>query len=219
MGVSGKRQKRARHVRPGPVGAEEAQARTEFIIKIATEEFLTKGFEGATLSSIARQCRISKSTLYSVFESKEALLGHVAMASIDNFSYDLKQALDSRRPLRDVIRNVVVLMSDAQRDKSSRDLLRLIVTERERFPSVGSLTMRRTFELLRPLAEYLKSVSTDSHLSTEAALRYAYHLMSMAIGGFGTLFSPPERLYGDVEAWIDSVTRAFLDKFPLAADA
>ena len=209
-----KRLTRAGRVRPGPVDAAAVRKRTEFIIKVATEEFLSQGYEGTTLASIANRCRISKSTVYDVFGSKEALFGHVAIASIADFSYDIQQALGGSRPFEDAIRDVVRLMVDTMRFKS-RNLSRLVVCECERFPSVGRLTLKRTRELLRPLAQYLKDTSNDKRLTIEQASQFAFHLLSMAIGGFACLIVEADKVYGDTDAWVDSVVQVFVKSFPL----
>src|SRR5882762_10129183 len=93
--------RRGSRVRPGPVSAAEAGQRTKFIVKVAEEEFLEKGFEGVTLAAIARRCRISKTTLYGLFDSKEALFKHIVTANVENFTYDIHNVLDPHRPFEE----------------------------------------------------------------------------------------------------------------------
>jgi AcrR family transcriptional regulator len=163
MGLKSK--KAARRVRPGPVSALEASRRDRLIIKVATAEFLAKGYEGATIDAIALKCRISKTTIYSLFGNKEALFSHIATASISRYRYTLEHALDPARPFKEVIRNVVELMVEATHVKSANEILRLAVAERERFPSIGRMMLDHSFELVRPLGAYLASVARKGSLA------------------------------------------------------
>lgn len=209
--------RRENRIRPGPVSAAEADERKKFIIRTATEEFLSKGFEGVTLAEIAGRCRISKTTLYGLFESKEALFSHVAIASIENFRYDIEKALDLKRPFRHVIHDVVELMVETSRVGEGNNLLRLVVAEGKRIPALGRLVMQRTYELLSPLGIYLQAVSGKRRLTSDEALQAAYHLMSMSVGGFGYLLVKPDALFGDSAAWVKSVVQLFIDRFPEGA--
>jgi len=206
--------RRETRIRPGPVSAAEADERSRTIIRTATEEFLSKGFEGVTLAEIAGRCRISKTTLYALFESKEALFSHVAIASIENFRYDIQKALDVKRPFKDVIQDVVELMVETSRMAECNSLLRLVVSEGKRFPAIGRLVMHRTYELLGPLGSYLQTVSGKRKLTSDEALQAAYHLMSMSVGGFGYLLVKPDTLYGDAAVWIKSIVQLFIERFP-----
>lgn len=207
--------KRENRVRPGPVSAAEAARRTQLILAVATEEFLANGFEGATLAAIASRCRISKTTLYSLFESKEALFMHVTAAAIGTFSYDIQRLLDVQRPFEDVIHDVVELMVETSRAGPAPSLLRLIVAKGDHFTSLGQYTLDRTFELLGPLATYLQSVSGKKGFTSKEALQAAYNLMSMAVGGYGFLIVKPDLLYDDKKGWIKSVVQLFVAGFPV----
>lgn len=48
--------------------------RMDLIIQVALDEFLTKGYEGASMEGIARKARISKGGLYHHFRSKDEIL-------------------------------------------------------------------------------------------------------------------------------------------------
>jgi AcrR family transcriptional regulator len=211
--------RRSGRVRPGPVSAAEAVERRELIIKVAGEEFLDKGFEGATLAAIASRCRISRTTLYELFESKEALFMHVSAANVTNFTYDIQKALDLQRPFEAVIKDVVELMVETSSKGPGGAMLRLVIAERDRFPTLGRLTHERGLEIMQPLAAYLKAVSGKDGLTTEEASHFAYHLTSMAVGGFGFLLVKPSLVYQDTSAWIKSVTQLFIAGFPAAGTA
>lgn len=202
-------------VRPGPISAAAADERAKLIVKVANEEFLGKGFKGATLSSIAARCRISKTTLYGLFASKEALFMYVCAANVEGFTYNIQHELDPTRPFEQVIERVVSLMVHTCRTSLAGKMLRLVVAENDRFPQLGRLTYARTLKLLRPLADYLKDASGGT-LTGKDAMYAAFHLTSMAVGGYGYLLVKPATLFGDSPTWVKSVTRVFVASFPVA---
>ncbi|KIZ47500.1 MULTISPECIES: TetR/AcrR family transcriptional regulator [Rhodopseudomonas] len=55
-------------------GIDAAAGRREAIMAAAFEVFVEKGFEAATTSEIVRRAKISKRTLYEIFDSKQAIL-------------------------------------------------------------------------------------------------------------------------------------------------
>jgi AcrR family transcriptional regulator len=212
-----KKMKRERRVRPGPVSASEAQAREQFIVSVATKEFLDKGYEGASLTDISSKCRISKTTLYRLFRSKEELFSHIAAASISLHRYNLDHALDAQRSFREIIRHVVELIVDETVvATSANSILKLAISERTRFPSIGRRMLDHFFELARPLGRYLKSVAQEGVLTEHSAQLLAYHLMNMACGGFGPLLVSPAVLYGDRSEWVRFTVNLFATGFPLS---
>lgn len=94
-------------------------------------------------------------------------------------------------------------------------MLRLVVAENKRFPQLGREIYARTLDLLKPLADYLKAMSGGA-LNGKDASYAAYHLTSMAVGGYGYLLVKPATLFGDSATWTRSVTRLFLAGFPVA---
>jgi len=207
---------RTRRIRPGRISPKEAKERQALILKVATEEYLAKGFQRANLTAIAKRCRVSKMTIYRLFDSKEKLFFHIAVAGVSRFTYDLLEALRADRPFKDVIRALVELMVESTSDAPTNALLRLAVSERERFPSIGRMVLKQSLKLIRPLSAYLLSSPRKPKLTEAQALRLAYHLMSMATGAFGCLMVDPAELFGNRTAWIDSVTRIFVEPFPVA---
>jgi hypothetical protein len=73
--------------------------------------------------------------------------------------------------------------------------------------------LKQSFVLLLPLAGYLESHADGRRLTEREARRFAFHLMSMAIGGIGGLVVDPGTVVADRVAWADSVTAMFVGYF------
>src|SRR5882757_1085221 len=144
--------------RPGRVNLTEAAERDRLIVAVATEEFVTKGFEKATIDVIAERCRVSRTTIYTIFGSKEGLFSHICTQSTAQQSYQMEDALSSNRSFRDAIRSAVeIMLQTTEIQKGS--LLLLAVDVRHRFPSVGRMMLDHALTLARPLSVYLKQKS------------------------------------------------------------
>lgn len=91
-------QTRHRNARPGEIGGRER------LLQAAASAFAENGFQGASIAAIARQARVSKSTVFHHFATKEALYGTVISQAAADFGRRLDQLLDHRQPPGDVLR-------------------------------------------------------------------------------------------------------------------
>jgi AcrR family transcriptional regulator len=211
-GVAGKaKPSRTHRVRRGPVSPAQAAARRDLMIRVATEEFLAKGFEGANLAHIAKRSRVSKMTIYDIFPSKESLFREILANIIARFRFDLDHVLHTDRPFDVVIRDVLELLAASSRDQSVSAVLGLAIAERNRFRVIGRMLLDQTYDLLKPLAEYLKANGSKS-MGEEVAMEMAFLLMIMAYRGHAFLLVDMSIHYN--KRWIDSAAQIFLDGFP-----
>ena len=58
----------------------------EFILEVALEVFLERGFQGATIEGVAERARVSKGTVYARFSGKDALFRKVMEHRIETWS-------------------------------------------------------------------------------------------------------------------------------------
>jgi AcrR family transcriptional regulator len=197
------------------VSDSEARERDHLIVKIATEEFLEKGYERATLATIASRCRISKTTIYRLFKDKEALFRHIAAEAMAKRQYDMERLLNTDGGFATVIRRLVSALYDTTDLVSEIAILRLAAAERDRFPTIAKMMMDHTLVVIRPLAKYLQSVAQDPGLSDEQAMMWAFHLMNIAIGGYASLLAPLKPIFRS-DQWVDTATALFMSGFPVA---
>jgi AcrR family transcriptional regulator len=212
------RERSERRVRRGPISQSEVDERNALIAQVATEEFLAKGFRGASMSEIARRARVGKATLYGLFRSKEDLFRHVTANSLPDFRRQLSSALDPEAPFESVIRTVVALFMASRRDRKAMAMLRLAVAERDSFPSLADIAHQSNVDLVRPFAKYLEAKAIPAELDERASQWRAYQLMSMAVGGYSSMLFRDDALLPEKE-WTESVVEMFIPSFPLRANA
>jgi AcrR family transcriptional regulator len=86
----------------GEPGRERDKRRR--ILAAAQEVFAEQGFDAARMEEVARRARVGKGTLYNYYESKEDLLIHAVIASMEDVRERIATAVDPSpdEPIRSV---------------------------------------------------------------------------------------------------------------------
>jgi AcrR family transcriptional regulator len=80
--------------RPGPVSSAEAEARHQRILTAARALFVLHGLAGTTLDAIAREARVTKRTIYLLYQNKEGLFVAVLSSCVDAIASAVRQTPD-----------------------------------------------------------------------------------------------------------------------------
>lgn len=117
------------------------QARkTEQILDAARAVFLKIGFGAATVDAIATEAGVSKATLYTRFDSKEALFA--AVIERECRACSKRMTLAEEAPANDfqsALRRVAETILDIFAEPQNLAILRLVLAEIPRFPELGKL--------------------------------------------------------------------------------
>jgi len=70
----------------------EKERRQREILDAAREVFFGKGIHRATVDDVAERAQLSKGAIYLYFESKESLLAHLLLESLQSLLHDLESA-------------------------------------------------------------------------------------------------------------------------------
>lgn len=114
----------------------------------------SRGLRSLSLSDIAKECGISKSTLYSHFESKEDLIERLYLFlrekakernNIPPVDYN---ALFKDRTLKEILRNVTSSYSSMVQDKDLNAFYRVVLSEKSFSPIAASIYTEETNTML-----------------------------------------------------------------------
>ena len=141
-----KKQKPARSGSPSlkslPSRAIRAAERREAIIAAALDEFIARGFTATRLDDVARRAGVAKGTIYLHFKDKESMFEELIRTAL----VPLIGRLHAPQPIGGSVRDAVEGFARAfiQEVASTRrgDIVRLIVAEGPRFPSVADFYYR-----------------------------------------------------------------------------
>jgi AcrR family transcriptional regulator len=122
--------------------AARALERRQAIIEAAMDEFIARGYAATRLDDVARRAGVAKGTIYLHFEDKEALFQELVRSAL----VPLIGRLAAPPPAGGSVRAALERFAEtfAQEVVSTRrgDIVRLIVSEGARFPSVADFYYR-----------------------------------------------------------------------------
>ncbi|UMM09278.1 TetR/AcrR family transcriptional regulator [Gluconobacter frateurii] len=147
----------------------QLRAKREQILQGAEKVFLASGYEGASMSQIAREAGVSKGTLYNHFDGKASLFSaffeersKTKLAPIEAISREEGQ--DVHTVLRRLAETAIKMMLNP----TSMDLYRIIVGEAGKFPNLADAFWQHGFgRTLHNLSDWLRRRSDAGELVIE----------------------------------------------------
>ncbi len=133
--------------------------KAEQILTGATQIFLQRGYERASMDKVAKASGVSKQTLYSHFADKEALF----VALVDKMSRRRLEEAFGSAPLKGEPKAVLsqlarTTLTQLSADEDYHDFVRLMIAESKRFPGlVEKFMLNVTRPSLLKLTEFLSS--------------------------------------------------------------
>src|SRR5882672_1649475 len=122
--------------------AERAAERRQAIIDAALDEFIARGFTATRLDDIAKRAGVAKGTIYLHFKDKESMFEELIRTAI----VPLVGRMQAPPPIGGSVRDAVEAFARTfiQEVASTRrgDIVRLIVAEGPRFPSIADFYYR-----------------------------------------------------------------------------
>jgi AcrR family transcriptional regulator len=161
---------------PASIRGQERQAR---ILKAATELFLKEGYGETSIDAIVDRSGGSKATLYSYFPTKGALFRAVVDAVVSNRDEpELEPSDDIRKALTAFAEQRMRVVFS----KRHRELLGLIIAERDRFPDIARLYYERGPQRSHDLlVEYMQALNKRNLLDISSADESAEFFIGMLL--------------------------------------
>ncbi|MCY0875749.1 MAG: TetR/AcrR family transcriptional regulator [Firmicutes bacterium] len=95
--------------RPGRPRASDLSIPTaERILRVAASSFLQLGYDGVSLESVAKECQVTKATVYYYFSSKAHLFTSAMLQMMEDARIATKRILEMPLPLYDRLRKVAI---------------------------------------------------------------------------------------------------------------
>jgi len=179
--------------RSGPVPAETARAangsraqrsaaRREAILAAALDEFSAQGFAAARLDDVARRAGVAKGTIYLHFRDKEALFQELIGSELEPFVDTLEAALAADIPARAMADQIVELFVTQVYGTQRKDVIRLIVTEGPRFPTLAEFYYRHVLaRVMAAMREWMRRAAARGELASDAFIRFPQLMGAPAI--------------------------------------
>ncbi|MCK1406349.1 TetR/AcrR family transcriptional regulator [Bradyrhizobium sp. 76] len=133
---------RASDAAPASSRATRAAERRAAIVEAAMEEFIARGFAATRLDDIAKRAGVAKGTIYLHFKDKESMFEELVRTVIVPVVTRLTALPPPAGSVRDLVETFASNFLKEVIGTRRGDLVRLIVAEGPRFPSVADFYYR-----------------------------------------------------------------------------
>ncbi len=166
------------------VGRPKSEEKRQSILEAASHLFMERGLQGASMDAVAREAGVSKQTVYSHFQNKEALYSACIKAKVASHGFDeagFAEAGEPREALFVLLKRFMALIFDPE----VVAMHRIVTAEAASHPRIAAL-----FYESGPGATYAAVETFLQRLVDRGALRAhdtryaANQLLNMAFGHF-----------------------------------
>jgi TetR/AcrR family transcriptional repressor of mexJK operon len=119
-----------------------AEAKGEAIIFAATTAFMEFGFAGTSMDVVAARARVSKTTLYARYASKEALFEAAISCGVESHGFHSSPDHYLDLPFEEGLRQIGTRLLDLLASEPAQRLEQLMVSESARFPELAASYFR-----------------------------------------------------------------------------
>ena len=142
---------------PGSGRAARAAERRQAIIDAALDEFISRGFTATRLDDVAKRAGVAKGTIYLHFKDKEALFQELIRTALVPLIGRLASPPPPGGSVRAALESFAKTFAEEVVSTRRGDIVRLIVAEGARFPSIADFYYRevvsRGMEAMRAMIE------------------------------------------------------------------
>jgi len=153
--------------------------RREAILAAALDEFSARGFAAARLDDVATRAGVAKGTIYLYFPDKQSLFQELIRAMLSPLVTSIVTAPLQKMPIRMVAETVVGIFVNQIYRTRRKDVIRLIIAEGPRFPSLAEFYHREVIARVVPAVRSLFARAVErGELSDDALARYPQLLVA-----------------------------------------
>ena len=151
--------------------ARKAAAKREAILLAALDEFSARGFTAARLEDVAARADVAKGTIYLYFADKEALFQEIVRTMIVPVLAFVEVTPPPGMPIRKVLEGLIQVFVHEVYSTRRRDVIRLMISEGGRFPSLAEFYYRNVIErALGAMKGLLQRAVAQGELPTDTPL-------------------------------------------------
>jgi len=190
-----------------------AEKRRKAIIEAAYDLFVEKGYGSVSVDEIIKVSGGSKSTLYSLFGSKEGVMKAVIESLAEEMLDYIKIGDASGKSTREVLTSFGEMLADLALSENAINQFRLAVANAKPFPDVAQLWFeagpRSTMD---GLAQFMAKESAKGKLKIKDPVSAAWFFAGMVLlrENMIRLVGAPPAKKKELMAWVKEAVDAFL---------
>jgi AcrR family transcriptional regulator len=165
--------------RPRNSRVERSAATRDAILAAAHDEFVARGFAAARLDDVARRAGVAKGTIYVHFRDKVSLFEELVRSELVPVIVVAESAPMADLPLRVFAERLVDTFVREIYGTRRRDVLRLIITEGERFPQLADIYYREVVaRAIKTLRAVVRRAVERGEIGDDALLHFPQLLVA-----------------------------------------
>ena len=195
--------------RPGPELVMELEA---LLITVARKLFFQEGYGASTMDAVAKAARVSKTTLYSRFPTKQALFRAVVQAQMASWENGVNAApVGFKATLEDTLIAYCEVWLRAGMSDDFVQMSRLTYSESQRFPEIGEAAQASARRGVDSLAEVIAHFAQRDEVPCKDPVAAAEVLQMTLVGWFHCAIAAdtPVKLQAG-RAWVKNAIRLFV---------
>jgi TetR/AcrR family transcriptional repressor of mexJK operon len=194
----------------------DAAANEKLLLSVALREFLRHGYGGTSMAQIVKAARVSKTTLYSRFASKEALFRAIVHQQIGEMAPESVLVSDTGRPdLKTGLTDYANRMLELSLRGDMLGVNRLMYSESARFPELGAAAGERTDLGIKRIAEFVKRCATSDGIRCEDPTAVAEVFILMVRGWYVNVMLTNRKVTpAHRRAWVERAVHALVSARP-----
>lgn len=150
-----------------------SKARREAILSAALDEFSASGFAAARLEDVAKRAGVAKGTIYLYFADKETLFQELARSMLGPFVGHIEAFAAADIPFSKLLDALASAFARDVIGTRRRDIIRLIISEGVRFPSLAEFYHREVLSrIIVALRAVLQRAYDRGELRHKALIEY-----------------------------------------------
>jgi AcrR family transcriptional regulator len=162
--------------------AEQSAARREAILAAALDEFSASGFAATRLDDVARRAGVAKGTIYLHFHDKEELFQELIRSALSPFVATIEAASTTELPLRAIAERVVFGIVREVLGTNRKNIVRLVLTEGQRFPKVAEFYYREVVgRAIAAMRRIVQRAVARGEISSDAIGRFPQLIVAPAL--------------------------------------
>jgi AcrR family transcriptional regulator len=163
---------------------EKSAATREAILAAALDEFAARGFAAARLDDVARRAGVAKGTIYVHFRDKVTLFEELVRSALVPVIAAAESAPIADMPLRLFAERLIETFVREIYGTRRKDVLRLIITEGERFPQLAHIYYREVIaRALKVLRAVVQRAVARGEIGDDALLHFPQLLIAPGLVG------------------------------------
>jgi AcrR family transcriptional regulator len=166
----------------GGARAKRAAERRDAILNAALQEFAASGYAATRLEDVAKRAGVAKGTIYLYFADKETLFRELIQMELTPVVGALIHAAQANIPVRLFVEQIIEVFVREVYETRRRDVIRLIITEGPRFPSIAEFYYREVVQrVLEAVRALMRRAIERGELKSDVLVRFPQLIPSPAI--------------------------------------